>query len=264
MLGIEKQGLQVFRRVRDYLAQSAPPVSYGDVTRLVDQLNGVITRLEGYAREQGARSSQALVATRRKRAMAVSIRREFIRPIARAARALFARDDALLAAFPMPAVRDYEGTIAAAESMAQTATDHRQRFVDAGFPNDFVERMQKSAVDLRAGIDAHAQEFGKRSASTAGLRQEYLRGRDLVRVLDAMVAPRLAATPDRLAEWRTISRFERQPVAGVTPEIPPAGSNGGSAAPVGAAPVSSSGRVVSGSDAVRSTQLMAKEDVQTA
>jgi hypothetical protein len=221
-----KQAIQVFRRIRDFLGQNSPPVSYGSVEKLVDQLKVVIDRLETFAREQSARASLAQAGTRIKRALAVAIRREFLRPIARAARALFPADTALLQTFPIPKVRDYEGTIAAAEAMAQNASAHKQRFVDAGFPDDFVERLQQAADDLREGMDARAEEFGKRSASTAGLRAEYARGRELVRVLDAMVAPRLVSAPERLAEWRTISRFARFPVPADESETPAPPGNG--------------------------------------
>lgn len=228
-----KQAIQVFRRIRDFLAESPPPVSFGSVEKLVDQLKAVIDRLETHAREQAARASLAQAGTRIKRALAVSIRGEFLRPIARVARALFPADSALLQTFPIPKVRDYEGTIAAAKAMAQNANGHKQRFVDAGFPEDFVERMEKAANDLREGMNARAEEFGKRSASTAGLRAEYVRGRELVRVLDAMVSPRLASAPERLAEWRTISRFARLAAPATESETPPPSGNGNGSSPSG-------------------------------
>ncbi|MGQ0647512.1 MAG: hypothetical protein ACT4P7_08055 [Gemmatimonadaceae bacterium] len=242
MLSNEKQAVQVFRRVRDFLEGNAPPVGYGSVEKLVAQLKGVVQRLEVHAREQDARSRQARAGTTVKRLLAVSIRREFLRPITRSARALFRSDDALQSALSMPKVRDYEGTIAAAEAMAQTATLHRQRFVEAGFPEDFVERMQKAAADLREGINVRAQEFAKRSASTAGLRQEYARGRNLVRVLDSMVAPRLASAPDRLAEWQSISRFARLSVPQEIPVVAAAVGDGAPVAPIpnGSEPVTPS------------------------
>jgi hypothetical protein len=212
MITKHKQSVQVFRRIRDFLRQNVPVVAFtGSVERLVEQLTGVIERLERLAREQGARTRVAVAGTAIKRKLVVSLRREYLRPIARAAKALFPADDALLRTFAMPQVRDYQGIIAAAESMAQNASSHRQRFVEAGFPPDFVESIQKAASDLRSGIDTRAAELGRRAASTAGLRQEYARGRDVVRVLDAMVAPRLRPVPERLAEWRTLSKFESVP-----------------------------------------------------
>ncbi|MGQ0649531.1 MAG: hypothetical protein ACT4P7_18405 [Gemmatimonadaceae bacterium] len=220
MLSNEKQALTVFRHVRDFLTESAPPVGFGSVAKLVEQLKAVIDKLEAYAREQDARSRQALAGTRTSQALSATIRREYLRPIASAAKVLFPADEPLLAALSMPQVRDYEGMMAAVEGMAQSASAHRQRFVEVGFPEDFVERMQKAAGDLRDAINARAVEFGRRAASTAGLRREYARGRDLVRVLNAMVDPRLAATPDRLAEWRTISRFERQNIPVEQPGTP--------------------------------------------
>jgi hypothetical protein len=127
------------RRIRDFLGQNSPPVSFGSVEKLVDQLKVVIDRLETQAREQAARASVAQAGTRIKRALARAIRREFLRPIARASRALFPAAPALLQTFPIPKVRDYEGTIAAVEAMAQNASAHEQRCVDAGFLDDLVK-----------------------------------------------------------------------------------------------------------------------------
>jgi hypothetical protein len=207
----QKQAVQVFRRIRDHLGQYVPAVAYtGTIERLVEQLTGVVTRLEMLAREQGARTSMAQAGTALKRELVARLRWEYLRPISQAAKALFPFDHALLRTFAMPRARDYEGTIVAAEAMAQNAATHRELFVKVGFPRDFVESLQNAAQELRLGVDARAANFGKRSASTAGIRQEYARGRDIVRLLDAMVAPRLRADPERLAEWRSLSRFEVQ------------------------------------------------------
>lgn len=205
----EKQALKVFRRVRDFLKEKAPAVGYGSVEGVITQLTDAIDQLEGYAREQDARQRQLLEATRRQRRQAAGIRREFITPVSRGARLLFPSEPTLLDAFAMPAARDYIGTIAAAEAMAQLATQYAEKFTGVGLPPDFVARMQKAVVELRAQLDARATDVGVRSASTSGLRTQYTRGRELVRMLDAMVAPRLADAPPRLAEWKALSRFLR-------------------------------------------------------
>lgn len=209
MLRRHKQALHVFRRVRDFLKESPPEVALGDVTPVVAQLSDVITRLEANAGEQDARARQALLGTRVKRAGVRALRKEFLYPIARAARLLFPDKPELLAAFAMPRAKDYAGAIAAAGGMAQAAEPHLDAFVSIGLKPDVVARVRKAAEDLRGRIDAREVDVGKRSASTAGLRREYARGRELVRMLDAMIEPRLTATPQRLAEWRTFVRFAR-------------------------------------------------------
>ncbi|MBK8248464.1 MAG: hypothetical protein IPK85_13810 [Gemmatimonadetes bacterium] len=132
-----------------------------------------------------------------------------MRPLTHAARVLFPQDAALLAALSPTAARDYAGTLAAAEAMVQIATAQKSAFIDFGLPDDFVERMVRATADLRARLDARSADIGRRAASTAGLHREYQVGREVVRMLDAMVAPRLSATPTRLAAWRAVSRFAR-------------------------------------------------------
>lgn len=221
MLLKEKQALMVFRRVRDFLKEKAPDVGYGSVEGVVAQLNDAIANLETHAREQDARQRITTEATQQQRAQVKALRREFMTPVSRGARMLFPENPTLLQAFAMPDARDYMGTVAAAEAMAQVATQHASKFRIIGLPEDFVKRMQDAVAQLRAQLDLRAADVGLRSAATAGLRREYLRGRELVRMLDAMVAPRLTATPPRFAEWRSLSRFLRVNVAITTdPERP--------------------------------------------
>ncbi|MEP7346809.1 MAG: hypothetical protein ABI877_16165 [Gemmatimonadaceae bacterium] len=60
-----------------------------------------------------------------------------------------------------------------------------------------------------------------------------------MRILEAMVAPRLVDTPDKLAEWRTLSRFLRsvklpEEVTPPTGTVPPNGTPVTPAVPAGA------------------------------
>ena len=80
--------------------------------------------------------------------------------------------------------------------------------------------------------------------------QELTRGRDLLRLLDIMVVPRLRGQSDQLAEWRSITRFMRKGVVEVVPGgeggtapsegTPSGGTPNGGTAPSGGTPTSSS------------------------
>jgi len=164
-------------------------------------------------------------------ALAKSLRVELMRPISRMAKSLFAEDPDLRHALQMPSARSYEKTIAAALALAARVDEHKARFVAAGFAEDFVDRLRKGATDLRVALDAKSVHYGKRSAASAGMVDELARGRELIRMLDDMVSATLRATPNRLAEWRTLSRFARRgkeekvvvPPDG-TPNVPPSGT----------------------------------------
>jgi hypothetical protein len=86
----------------------------------------------------------------------------------------------------MPDMRGYERLIAAAQAMAERAAEHRDRFVEAGFGETFVDQVKHAALELQKTIDAKAAHFGHRAAATSGMVQELSRGRALVRLLDAL------------------------------------------------------------------------------
>ena len=86
----------------------------------------------------------------------------------------------------------------------------RDRFVAAGFGEDFVDQLKQAAVDLQRAVDLTSAQLGHRAAATSGMLQELARGRDLVRLLDAMVGSWLEDhMQDRVAEWKTLTRFVR-------------------------------------------------------
>ncbi len=225
-------GLQVLRRLLEFLLTASPLTTLlGSVAKHVEMLGEIVDRLAAHAveQEQSARGFQASAAVAQ--ALAQSLRVELMRPIARMAQTLFPDDPDLRHSLVLPRSTSYEKTIAGALALAGRVDEHKDRFIAVGFSPDFVDRLRKGVVDLRAQLDLKGQHYGKRSASSAGLLDELGRARDLVRMLDDMVSAGLKATPDRLAEWRTLSRFARRakveaadaPATG-TPNVPPSGT----------------------------------------
>jgi hypothetical protein len=209
-----KQGIQVLRRVHDFLAATDVPAALGSVTKHVEALGRLVDRLSAHAVEQDASARAFSASARAAQQQTRALRREFMRPVVRLGKSFVPNDPSLRKALAMPDAQDYEGVIAAALAMAERAEEHKDRFVAAGFGEDFVDRLRKAVAGLRSTLDDRSDHFGRRSAATAGLGEEMARGRDLVRLLDAMVAPRLEDAPDRLAQWRTLARFVR-----VTPPV---------------------------------------------
>jgi hypothetical protein len=191
----------------------------------------MVDRLSAHAVEQDASLRAMRASVRKAQAQARVVRGEFMRPVSQMGRALFPSDASLRRALAMPKVKDYQGLITAGLAMADQAAEHKDRFVAAGFEENFVERFRTAVTDLRTALDITATHLGRRSAASAGMLDELARGRQLVRMLDAMVAPRLEDAPDRLAQWRTLARFVHvapaeeaspAPVPGVQPNGPPA------------------------------------------
>ena len=71
------------------------------------------------------------------------------------------------------------------------------------------DSLRKATNTFRDTLTNRSLDLARRSAATAGMLSELSRGRDLVRLLDLMLAPRLVGEPENLAEWRSIVRFVR-------------------------------------------------------
>jgi hypothetical protein len=208
-----KRGIAVLRRVRDFLVARSVTVVMGTLPRHVEALTGIIDRLTAHGVEQDARSRAARAHTLRKRQLVRALRREVLRPIAESAGSVFPEDKVMQEALGMPPFLDAERLVAATYAIADRVVEHKDRFVAEGFVPDFIDKLRSAADAVRTSIDSRAVDVGRRSAATAGLQSEFARGRRIVRLLDAMVSPRLADTPDLLAEWQTLTRFTRVAVA---------------------------------------------------
>lgn len=205
-----KHGLQTLRRAHAFLDGKAISAAIGELAPHVEALSAVIARLEAFAAEQGARESAARAATEIKRELARELRGEFLRPIALVARRLFANDPEIRAAFSVPASRDDEGLLQASRAFAERMGDFQEKFAARGFTADVIERLRATSDAMRDQLTDQALERARRVAATAGLLAELSRGRDLLRLLDLMLSPRLAYRPEQLAEWRSISRVMRR------------------------------------------------------
>lgn len=213
------QGVQVLRRVRDFLLANEIPVALGSLAKPVEELSGIIDRLSTHAVEQDSRDRAAKAATRGKARLLEVLRLEYLRPIALTGTTLFPNDQDMQRALQMPPFRDHERILAAAYAMLDRVAPHKELFLGRGFAPDFLERFKKAADDFKQAIDGRSADVGHRSAATVGQLEELRRGRRLVRLLNAMVAPRLVGQPDKAAAWASLARFRPVPVG----EAPAAG-----------------------------------------
>lgn len=222
-----KQGLQTLRRAHAFLAGKDFTAAVGDLKPHVESLDAIVVRLEQFATEQAARSSAARTATDNKRTLARELRLEYLRPIAQVGRRLFVHDAELRQAFRLPGTRDDEGLIQAANAFAERVEEFKDRFAARGLAGDLVERLRKATTAFRDLRTNRSLDLARRSAATTGMLVELSKGRDVVRLLDLMIAPRLASQPEKLSEWRTIARFVRNAtIASDAGDAPPAAGTG--------------------------------------
>ncbi len=222
-----KQGLQTLRRAHAFLAGKDFTAAVGDLKPHLESLDIIVVRLEQFATEQSARNSAARTATDKKRALARELRQEYLRPIAYVGRHLFAHDAQLRQAFRLSGTRDDEGLIQTANAFAERVEEFKDTFAARGMAVDLGERLRRATNAFRDELTNRSLDLARRSAATSGLVVELSRGRDLVRLLDLMLAPRLVDQPETLAEWRAIGRFVRSAtVASAAGDAPPAAKRG--------------------------------------
>jgi len=245
-----KRGLKTLRKAHAFLATRSYSAAMGELKPQVEALAAILQRLDARAIDQQSSTSTARAATDTKRALAHALRMEFMRPITRIARRLFADAPDVRKAFADAPPRDDEGLIQAASSFVELSGKYRERFVEKGLANDFVERFEKVIDDFRQVLVTRGLEQARRASASVALVEELAPGRDQVRLVDAMLAPRLASSPEQLAEWRSIARFARhggpqEEVESPEPPVTPA-TPGAEVAP--AIPVSASGTATPASD----------------
>jgi hypothetical protein len=115
--------------------------------------------------------------------------------------------------------------------MADAAKVHEDVFKEVGLPDDFVEAMLSAAHGIAESIDERNQHAGRRNGATAGLKAEEARGRSMIRLIDAIVTPKLGSNDALLAQWKAARRVARKPGPVATTTLPV------SAPPVSPAPV---------------------------
>jgi len=205
-----KQGLQTLRRAHAFLAGRHLALALGELAPHAEALGEVVLRLEDHAAEQDSRDRSARSATAAKNELGTVLHREILRPLAQASRILFANDPQIGSAYRVPRRVDDEELLNIAHGVAERAEEHRSQFVERGLAPDFVERLRLAAAAFRDAMVVRDLEVARRASATAGLLEELGRGRRLLRLIDAMLAPRLGGHPDQLAEWRTTARFTRR------------------------------------------------------
>jgi len=219
----------LLRRVHEFLTRQPVSVVMGDLALPMAQLEATIKELESHGADSESRRRSSMAGTGRINALTRQARLEYMRPLARAARLLFRHDPALRASLQVRlGLRRPSAVIEALRGMADVAAPYKDALLKAGFAEDFSQRMHAFADLLKGAIDARAQELGKRAGASVGLVHEAERGRQLVRLIDAMVSPRLEATPIMLGEWKSLLKQGRvrppvdvvQPVAPSAPATP--------------------------------------------
>ncbi|HUF81706.1 MAG TPA: hypothetical protein VMN03_11260, partial [Burkholderiales bacterium] len=96
--------------------------------------------------------------------------------------------------------------IAAAGAMAEAAEKEKTMFVRHGLAENFVDALEAAAKALDEARQAQRDSGRRRVGATAAVQDQVRRGRKAVRLLDAILKPRLARDAQLLAAWRSAKR----------------------------------------------------------
>lgn len=206
-----RQGLRVLRGIPEFLGKEIEgPAMIGPLATHIAALNGEIDRLDVLVGEQDSSDRAFRGAAQEAKVLSRKLQYELVRPVVRMAKLLFPADPTLRSQLKLPkGTISYQALIAIALGVADRVEPHKAKFVEAGFAEDFVDKMRSTVEALNKALEAKAGYNSRRAGATAGLVLEFARSREMVRMLDDMVAPLLEGT-QRLAAWKAVSRFARK------------------------------------------------------
>ena len=206
--------LETLRQAQVFLDDNAAVVGPA-VAASRRNLDDVVTQLTTFAAAQEGGNIYSRGETAKQRTLRGALRRDHMRPIAEVAKQKL-RDVPEFHSLVMPPTNATSvQLVARATAMADAAQVHEQVFMEVGMPDDFVASLRSLAAEVAQSIDDRKQHASKRSGATAGLAAEEKRGRNMLKLIDALVVPRLRNNDALVAEWRSAKRVPKKP--GVVP-----------------------------------------------
>lgn len=206
--------VQALRRVQQWAVGNPglvpPPVGAPDtwsvLTRTLDGLNGVVTRVTDSVAEQGTQAQQATLLSKDEPQLRqdLRVRMRDITKIAQAQRGTVPGIGQLK--MPKSGLRS-EAVANAANTMVKSAAPYLSVLVEHGQPQDVLKQLGDAAVALVQSIDGRGQAQTLRAGATKNLETDLALGRRFVKVMGAALEPVLRKTPAKLAEWQHAKRI---------------------------------------------------------
>jgi hypothetical protein len=199
--------LDALRRVEGFLDAQATALGAVIPTSLRARLDGAVTQLAGFQVEQSAAAGTAKGETANQVALRKSFRTQFMRPIARIAKASLKGTGEfpnLTVASSRLRNSDFAG---AAQALADAAAKHEKTFTDGGMPVDFLTQLRAAIAQLAASKDAQDRGLSRRSAATQGIKDSNKTAHDVLVVLDSVISPALKTNKSLLADWKASKKI---------------------------------------------------------
>jgi hypothetical protein len=210
-----RNALESFIRVQEFLTQHPLPDAAAVLGAQATELAEVVAELtsETVDQETGIRFVQVHVESQR--TLRSQLYFDHMRPISRVAREVFGATG-MERAFALPKDTSVNRTLlSAARAMAEAAEKQKDVFVRHALADDFIEKLRAGADALEDASTKKTVSARIRTMATAAVKDQVRRGRKAVRLLDAILLPKLAKDPKLLAAWEGARRVHLSS----TPEI---------------------------------------------
>jgi hypothetical protein len=206
MLATQKQAIESYQRVQDFLRDHPPPESppYLAQKKALDE---VVASLSDHSLNQVAGKRLRRAEGPRQRTLRRVLREQHLAPIAQIARATLADAPGIDKALRMPRSNlSALKLVAEASAMRSAAAQYEPQFVEAGCPEDFLAQLDAAAEAVRQSMLGKARNLGRQVGASAGIERDIKRGRRVIDVLDTIVKSAFREDQNVLAKWRNAKR----------------------------------------------------------
>ncbi|MEX2177130.1 MAG: hypothetical protein WD801_00375 [Gemmatimonadaceae bacterium] len=205
--------LSALQRVQEFLRQH-PTLSAPELGEQVQELDEVVRQLlaESVDQARGMRFASAQVKSTEMVRQALYL--DHMKPLAQVAREIFS-GSGLDRAFRLTQPPTSEqALLAAAGAMVVAAEQQKDAFLRRGLPAGFIEQLEAAATAVAEVQRAKVEYRRQHIAATAAVKRLLRHGLRAVRLLNAILSPRLAKDPVLLAAWRSAKRVRPTSAAG--------------------------------------------------
>jgi hypothetical protein len=150
----------------------------------------------------------------------VAIRKQFMKPVSRIARAQRGDIPGIRQLRVPPFNIDKAGFVSAGREMVSAVAQHADVFTKAGVSADFLTRFTTALDSYSDATNTRREGQKGRVGVTAAVKAAVSRGTKAIRILDSLIAPRIESNPQLRAEWEsTMGMFSRMYRPGVLVKV---------------------------------------------
>ena len=199
--------LDALRRVQGFLIAQAAALGMLVSAALRARLDAAITQLAAFEVEQSTTTGIAKGETANQAVIRKDIRKRFMEPIARAAKASL-RDVGEYPTMVVPASTLRNGDfLGAVQTLADSATKYEKQLLAHGMPTDFLARLRAAIAQLATSKAAQGQNLAQRQTATKGIKDTNKIGHDVLFQLNANIEPALKHNTPLLAGWKAAKKI---------------------------------------------------------